>query len=248
LSPAAFITVAERSDLICTLGQHVLHQALDDTADWLLAQPGRRLAVNVAARQLLLPSFAEDVRHLLRRHDLPPNALELELSEEIVARRTANTALDMLRQLDGLGVELAFDDFGTGYSSIFQLRSFPGHRLKIDRSFISRMLVDPTDSAVIRGLIDLAHGLRLRVVAEGVETPEQADTLTSFGCDELQGFHFSRPATIQDVLAANWMTDTEAPADPANERSTTPAHRSTPVIAPRSPRDPHPRGHDHIRR
>ena len=198
----------------------------------------------MAARQLLLPSFAEDVLLVLRHHGLPPNALELELSEEIVARRTATMALDMLRHLDGLGVELAFDDFGTGYSSIFQLRSFPGHRLKIDRSFISRMLLDPTDSAVIRGLIDLAHGLRLRVVAEGVETPEQADTLIDYGCDELQGFLFSRPVTIQEVLSAHWMTGTQAMADPGNGRAT--ARRPPAMIAPRDHRES--RGHDQITR
>jgi diguanylate cyclase (GGDEF)-like protein len=201
LAPAAFLDVAERSDLICELGHRVLQQSLAETADWLRARPGRRVAVNVAARQLLVPSFADDVIGLLRRHDLPMQALELELSEEIVARRTVNSAVDTLRQLDSLGVELAFDDFGTGYSSMFQLRSFPGQRLKIDRSFVDRMLVDETDSAVVRGMIDLAHGLRLRVVAEGVETPDQAEALTAYGCDELQGFYFGRPAPLGRWLA-----------------------------------------------
>lgn len=202
LSPAQFLGTADRSDLINLLGQVVLDQSLGEAADWLRAGPDRRLAVNVAARQLLAPSFSRELKATLQRHGLPPSALELELSEEIVARRTARSAIDMLHQLDAMGVELAFDDFGTGYSSIFQLRSFPGHRLKIDRSFVERMLVDETDAAVVRGMIDLAHGLSLRVVAEGVETAQQARALIAYGCDELQGYHFGRPASLAATLAA----------------------------------------------
>jgi diguanylate cyclase (GGDEF)-like protein len=235
LMPATFITVAERSDLVCALGHHVLRQALHDTADWILARPERRLSVNVAARQLLVPTFAEDILGLLRRHDLPPNVLELELSEEIVARRTVHSALDMLRELDALGVQFAFDDFGTGYSSMVQLRTFPGHRLKIDRSFVSRMLVDEADSAVVHGLINLAHGLRLQVVAEGVETTEQAHALLSYGCDELQGFYFSRPIPIPDVVLADWVIHPDDRTGAA-DGAAAPAQSVPKIIAPRGGR------------
>jgi diguanylate cyclase (GGDEF)-like protein len=196
LAPAAFLPVAMQSNLICRLGWVVLDLALSETGAWLRAAPGRRVAVNIAARQLLSPSFPVELAALLERHQVPPTALELELSEEIVASRTASSAVDMLRQLHELGVHLAFDDFGTGYSSMLQLRTFPGHRLKIDRSFVQRVAEDEANARVVRGLIELAHGLGLTVVAEGIEAASQVEVLRRLGADDLQGFHLGRPAPL----------------------------------------------------
>ncbi len=199
--PGDFIPIAERSSLIQHLGLWVLDRAVSDCAEWLTDGPRRRIAVNVAGRQVLAPDFATEVLSILERHGVAPNHLELELSEEIVVKRTAEVMLDNLHHLQRAGIELSFDDFGTGYSSIHHLRRFPGQRLKIDRGFVARMLEDRANAAVVRSIVDLAHGLDLKVVAEGVETAAQQQFLVDLGCDELQGFFFSMPLPLDEVAS-----------------------------------------------
>ena len=199
LAPGVFLPVALRNNLIVEIGEFVLEQALADLAPWLRADPRRRVAVNLAAKQLQVPGFCETIERLLDAHDLLPSSLELELNEEMVVPRNADHMMATLEQLDQLKVGLAFDDFGSGYSSIAQLRRLPGHRLKIDRGFVGQLSENQADLAVVRGMIDLARGLGMTVVAEGVEEVSQQQVLESLGCHELQGFHFGRPAPIEEL-------------------------------------------------
>jgi diguanylate cyclase (GGDEF)-like protein len=210
LAPAAFLPVAMHSDLIVRLGWAVLDIALTEVGPWLRGAPGRRVAINVAPRQLLTTNFVDELLARLAHHGLPPTVLEVELSEEIIVRRTARLAIDMLHRLHREGVQLAFDDFGTGYSSIQQLHTFPGHRLKIDRSFVQEIANDPAAARVVGGLVEVAHGLGLKVVAEGIEDPEQVETLRRLGADELQGFHLARPVARAQcpALSASGVTAT----------------------------------------
>ncbi len=201
IPPNDFIPIAERSSLILDLGRWVLRRALTECAPWLRSSPERRVAVNIASRQILSPSFAGEVRAALQDNDLDASCLELELSEEIVVKRTVEVMLRNLQRLHRDGIDLSFDDFGTGYSSIQQLRRFPGQRLKIDRSFVMRMVSDQADAAIVKSMVELAHGLNLTVIAEGVETRAQEHMLNGFGCDELQGFLYSRPQPADQMLA-----------------------------------------------
>ncbi len=200
IPPNDFIPIAERSSLILDLGRWVLRRALSECAPWLRADSQRRVAVNVASRQILSPSFATEVTTALTDNNLDASCLELELSEEIVVKRTVEVMLQNLEQLHRDGIDLSFDDFGTGYSSIQQLRRFPGQRLKIDRSFVMRMVSDQADAAIVKSMVELAHGLNLTVIAEGVETRAQEHMLGEFGCDELQGFLYSRPQPATVIL------------------------------------------------
>ncbi len=202
LAPVEFLPVANRSNLIIEIDEYVLNRALGEVGDWLRADPARRICLNLSAKQLLVADYGHRVQLALRRWGLRPSSLELELSEEIVARRTLDTTIENLGLLRDLGVGLAFDDFGTGYSSVLQLRRFPGHRLKIDRHFVASMFSDSADLAIVRSMIDMAHGLGLTVVAEGVESERQRTTLVEMGCDEIQGFHLARPAPLDQLQCA----------------------------------------------
>ena len=174
---------------------------LPESAEWLRGNPDRRVAVNVATLQLLDNTFFGKVERLVQRHRLQPSSIELELSEEVGSRHAVARVMAGIERLADLGVNFAFDDFGTGYSSIEILRTFPRQRLKIDQQFVSRMTTDETDAAIVRGMIQLGHGLGMEVVAEGVEHIDQVDALVRFGCDELQGFYLGRPTPITELPA-----------------------------------------------
>ena len=157
------------------------------------------MSVNIASRQLYSRGFVSRVAGLLFETGLPGSAIELELREDVIAQTKLDHVMTSMRRLANLGVEFAFDDFGRGWSSIHQLTTFAGQRLKIDRRFVDQMLTDPTHAAVVDGMIQLAHGLGLRVVGEGIETAAQLDALVEMGCDELQGFHLGRPAPFGEL-------------------------------------------------
>lgn len=188
--PEQFIPIAEETGLINAIGEWVLRTACTEVASWERAAPVR-IAVNLSGRQIVHNQLAEQVRSILEQTGLEPSRLELEITESVL--QNSRESIEVLEGLSRLGVRLAIDDFGTGYSSLGQLKRLPINTLKIDQSFIRDILGDPDDEAITAAIIGMAHTLKLKVVAEGVERPEQLDFLRARGCDECQGMLFSSP-------------------------------------------------------
>jgi EAL domain-containing protein (putative c-di-GMP-specific phosphodiesterase class I) len=187
ISPAQFIPVAEESGVNVSLGNWVLREAVSQCAQWKARGLPLVIAINVSSLQFQQADFVDSVAAVLQEHAFPPARLELELTESILIQDVDET-LKRLDALARLGVKLAIDDFGTGYSSLSYLKRFPIHKLKIDRSFVSELPDHESDAAIVSAIISMAAALRLRVIAEGVETNEQRIFLRSAGCDEYQGF------------------------------------------------------------
>jgi len=198
ISPLQFIPIAEEMGLIDSFGHWSLEVACRDARRWQDLGRPLQVSVNLSARQLDRPQLADEVAQVLADAGLPSACLELEITESGVMRNPAQAAT-RLRELRDLGVSLAIDDFGTGYSSLSYLRSFPLSTLKIDRSFINDLPADEDASALTAGTIALAHRLRMKVVAEGVETLEQLAFLRANGCDEIQGYFLSKPITAEEI-------------------------------------------------
>lgn len=199
ISPERFIPVAEETGLIQTLGEWALREACRQNRHWQeLGLPAISVAVNLSAYQLRQPSLALAVARVLEETGLEPRWLELELTETAVMDSPRATA-ETLQRLKALGVTLAVDDFGTGYSSLSHLSSFPFDTLKIDRSFVADIIHAPDQATIAMTIIAMASSLRLRVIAEGVETEAQAVYLRDKGCDELQGYLFSRPLPAPEL-------------------------------------------------
>jgi diguanylate cyclase (GGDEF)-like protein/PAS domain S-box-containing protein len=200
LQPADFIDAAEESGIIRDLGAWVLGAAVEQAVRWDAAggSPALQMAVNLSARQLADPGLVPLVAGTLARAGLKASRLVLEITETALMSDPA-TALATLQQLRGLGVLLAVDDFGTGYSSFTYLKQFPVDELKIDRSFVTGMTSDPGDRAIVASCVHLAHAMGLVAVAEGVETAAQRDALRELGCDQAQGYWFSRPVPPADI-------------------------------------------------
>jgi len=191
--PSQFIPVAEESGLIVPIGDWVLHTACAQSKAWLDAGLGSiAVAVNISARQFHRQDVVAWVMETLRATGLPPQLLELELTESLIAEDPDNVAAT-IKALRAEGVRFAIDDFGTGYSSLGYLKRFPVDSLKIDQSFVKNVGSEPDDEAISLAVISLAHSLRLKVIAEGVESEAQRDFLLKHGCDEIQGYFFSRP-------------------------------------------------------
>ncbi len=201
ISPARFIPVAEETGIIVEIGEWVLLQACREMQNWINAglKP-MRIAVNVSARQLRRRDFCETVAGALAESGLPPDLLELEITESSVMENPEE-AIQILERLGRMGISLAIDDFGTGYSSLAYLKLFPIDHLKIDRSFVADIEHDLNDRAIAFGTIALAHSLGLNVIAEGVETDDQLELLRANGCDEVQGYLFSKPLTSAAAFA-----------------------------------------------
>jgi diguanylate cyclase (GGDEF)-like protein/PAS domain S-box-containing protein len=202
LPPAQFIPICEESGLIIPLGRWVLREACRHHAR--LQQLGRgdlSIAVNVSAAQFLRGDLLEDLRALKAEFALPPGAIELELTESVVME-SPEVVILVMQELRDLGVSMSLDDFGTGYSSLAYLKRLPLDRLKIDRAFVRDLPQDEDDAAICTSVIALASALRLRVVAEGVEMPEQLDWLADHGCDEVQGYLLARPLPFEEWLAS----------------------------------------------
>ena len=199
ISPAQFIPIAEESDLIQSLGEWALSTACLQLSEWdANGHPAPRVAVNVSARQFRSPGFVDMVARSLRERRINPSRLELELTESVLIDNREE-AVAVLGQLKTLGVQIAVDDFGTGYSSLSYLSGLPIDCLKIDRSFVVQTTDGGRDAAIAQAIISLGHSLRLRVLAEGVETPEQLEFLRRHGCNEYQGYLFSRPCAVEAV-------------------------------------------------
>jgi diguanylate cyclase (GGDEF)-like protein/PAS domain S-box-containing protein len=193
MSPAEFIPVAEETGMIVPLGEWVLGEALRQNRRWqeagYLPIP---VAVNLSPRQFRQRGLVDNVRRLLADAGQPARLLELEITESSLMQ-DVDEALDKLRQLSAMGVQLVIDDFGTGYSSLNHLKRFPVHKLKIDQSFVRDLGVDWDDGAIVSVIVGLAQALNLETVAEGVETTTQFDMLRNYGCNCFQGYYFSRP-------------------------------------------------------
>jgi EAL domain-containing protein (putative c-di-GMP-specific phosphodiesterase class I) len=203
--PARFIPVAEKAGLIRGIGEWVLVQALADSAAWQAAGlPVVPMAVNLSMAQFRHEGLRDFVTQALATSGLPPHLLELELTES-VAMEDSEFTTATIRGLKDLGLQLSIDDFGTGYSSLSYLKRFAIDKLKIDQSFVRGLNVDAEDDAIVLAVIHLAHSLGLRTIAEGVETPAQAASLRAKGCDEFQGYLFSRPVPAAEfaVLLGN---------------------------------------------
>lgn len=193
ISPAKLVPIAEETGLIIHIGDWVLHNACREMKRWMDAGlPPLRVAINVSARQLRRRDFCETVAGALAESGLPPELLELEITESSVMEN-AEEAIGILQVLRRMGVTLAIDDFGTGYSSLAYLKLFPIDHLKIDRSFVADIEHDLNDRAIALSTIALAHSLGLNVIAEGVETEDQLELLRTNGCDEVQGYFLSPP-------------------------------------------------------
>ena len=193
VSPAEFIPVAEACGLILPIGTWVLRGACAQARTWLdEGLPAITMAVNVSAMQFRNEKFLEDLFAILDETGLEPRYLELELTESVLMQR-ADLAGPALRTLKERGIQVALDDFGTGYSSLSYLRKLPVDTLKIDQSFIRQISAAGEDTTLVTAVIGIAQGLKLRVVAEGVETQEEAEFLRVHGCDQAQGYYFGRP-------------------------------------------------------
>jgi EAL domain-containing protein (putative c-di-GMP-specific phosphodiesterase class I) len=200
VSPGHFIDLAEETGLIVPIGEWVLRAAAIQARAWQLAGfPRLRLSVNVSGRQFKQANIVEAVAGALQQSGLAADDLELELTESILLPGAAE-AVAKLEQLRAMGVHLSIDDFGTGYSSLDYLKRLPVNRLKIDRSFVRGIATQIDDGAIVRAIIDMAHDLKLKVTAEGVETAEQLGFLQAYHCDEIQGFYFGPPAPPDEFV------------------------------------------------
>jgi len=192
--------VAERFGLIGELGLWVLEEACRYIRLWHEAGLNIPVAVNVSAHQLRQPDLELRVRDALKRHRVPAHMLIMEITES-AAMDDIDASLRVFDMLDAIGVRLSIDDFGTGYSSLSYLRRLPARQLKIDRSFVRDLASSQDAQAIVEAVVRLAHALGLKVVAEGVETQDQAAILARLHCDELQGFLFAKPMPEHALLA-----------------------------------------------
>jgi len=193
VTPTQFIPVAEETGLIVPIGKWVMKTACEQNVAWQQqGLPPVCMAVNLSLRQLTDDNLIDDIRTALNDSGMAPNLLELEITESMVMHNPARM-ISILAKIKSLGVRLAIDDFGTGYSSLAQIKHFPIDTLKVDRSFIRNIPQDVEDKAITEAIIAMGKTLSLTVVAEGVETQEQLDFLREHSCDEMQGYHFSKP-------------------------------------------------------
>lgn len=199
--PSEFIPVAEETGLIIPLGQAVLEQAMSMVRDirGKGLDPGR-IAVNVAASQLKQHDFAETVISMLDRYGLEADVLEIEVTENVLLDRVSNQIGRSLEELHRLGVQIALDDFGTGHASLSHLKRFPVHCLKIDQSFVREIQSGTEDAIIVRAIINLAHNLGMRVVAEGIETRDQFELLRDQACDVGQGYLLGKPIAPSEAF------------------------------------------------
>jgi len=197
----AFIAIAEETGLILPIGQWVLRQACQQLKRWHEAgHHAMRIAVNLSPRQLYQPNFLATIKDILDETGLPPTALDLEITESLLLQRSENN-IATLKELGNMGIQLSVDDFGTGYSSLAYLQRFPVHALKIDQSFVRGIGCNAGNTALVTAIIAMAQSLHLKVLAEGVETPEQIDFLKAHGCLAAQGYYYSKAVAAETLTA-----------------------------------------------
>jgi diguanylate cyclase (GGDEF)-like protein/PAS domain S-box-containing protein len=199
IPPIQFIPLAETSGLIIPIGEFVIRTVCGQIKTWQEAgYKQMNIALNVSSRQFDQQSLIEIVKEALQDAMIPPQCLELEITESIIMRNPEK-AIRTLTELKAMGIQIAIDDFGTGYSSLSYLKRLPLDFLKIDQSFVKGLASDPSDQAIVRATIAMARSLNLKTIAEGVETEEQLSFLQKHGCDEIQGYLFSRPLPAEEI-------------------------------------------------
>ncbi|KEI05478.1 ABC transporter substrate binding protein [Clostridium botulinum] len=198
VSPSEFIPVAEKSGLINSIGKWILKKACLKSKQWLEKYNNKvSISVNVSVIQLQQEEFLQDLKDILHETKLPPETLELEITESVMMD-CDKEILDKLNDIRKLGVKIALDDFGTGYSSLSYLRTLPINKVKLDKAFIDRIHINKSDKFIVENIIHLAHGIGFNVIAEGVELKEQLEILNEGKCDEIQGYYFSKPVTGEE--------------------------------------------------
>lgn len=207
IGPSEYIRVAEESNLILPVGERVLQMACRSLAEWRsLELDDVTVAVNVSCMQLVSPGFAEFAICLFEKHQLPPSAIHMEVTETVLTRDTSSM-LPQMTALAEAGVCFSIDDFGTGYSTLERLSRLPISTMKIDQGFVREIHSNSRMSRIIHGMVDLGRHLGMTVIAEGVETREQFELLRAVGCEKFQGYLFSKPMgelRIQELLVANY--------------------------------------------
>ncbi len=198
--PKDFITLAEENGLIIALTHQILELACNQLKLWLADGLKLKMSVNISAVHFQYANLVEDIRACLQHSDIPPGYLELEVTEHCLIK-DLDSAITTLTNLKALGITIALDDFGTGYSSLGYMKRFPIDRLKIDQSFIRDLSRENVDAVIVRAIIALGHAMGYRVIAEGVETPEQLEYLRLMRCNEVQGFLFSYPVLAEEIPA-----------------------------------------------
>ena len=195
ISPDEFIPLAENNGFIHKMGDWVLKNAINET---LKLNHPITLNVNISTRQLLRGTFVDNVKTILKETKFPAAKLNLEITES-VALHDVEKAVEILNQLKSLGILISLDDFGTGYSSLSYLTKLPVDYLKIDRSFINDLENNDSNKTVVKSIIKVAHSLNMKVTAEGIETKKQAEILRRYGCDNCQGYYFSKPLPFNEI-------------------------------------------------
>ncbi|MBC7939449.1 MAG: bifunctional diguanylate cyclase/phosphodiesterase [Chitinophagaceae bacterium] len=210
VSPAVFVPLAERHGLIRRIGAWVIEEACRQAAQWREQDLRMRVAVNISGHQMRQDDLVELILQSTRRHDIRPERLTVEITESVAMEDTAHTraTFDRLRQA---GLHVSIDDFGTGHSSLAALRKLPAAELKIDRAFVTDLATSADARSIALAIVQMAHSLELRVVAEGVENDAQRDLLMAMGCDELQGYLFAKPMTASSL--ALWAEDDASAGD-----------------------------------
>jgi diguanylate cyclase (GGDEF)-like protein/PAS domain S-box-containing protein len=197
--PSDFIPILEETGMITRVGAWVLRTACMQIGEWMrkLSRP-LQIAVNVSGKQFFDHQLEDDIMSALKEADIPAELLEIELTESAVMSNAAQT-IALLERLNDLGIKISIDDFGTGYSSLAYLKRFPIDKLKIDIAFIRDVTTNPDDASITKAIIDMAHNLKLSVIAEGVETSEQLVFLRANNCDEIQGYYISKPVSAAEI-------------------------------------------------
>jgi EAL domain-containing protein (putative c-di-GMP-specific phosphodiesterase class I) len=195
-----FIPFAEDIGLIVDLDQWVLKEACQQVKQWQQTHPDLTISVNFSTQQFLQPTLTSQIKALLEQIQFGAESLKLEITESAMMKNI-DLARTLLAELRGLGISLYMDDFGTGYSSLGYIRQFPVDCLKIDRSFIGTMQPNDANAEIVKAITTLAHNLQMSVVAEGIETAEQAESLTALGCEFGQGFYYARPLPPHEAEA-----------------------------------------------
>jgi EAL domain-containing protein (putative c-di-GMP-specific phosphodiesterase class I) len=199
ISPIQFIPIAEESGLIVSLGKRILAQACEDMVSWHKVAPDKApllLSVNMSPKQFFQPDLVDSVTYILAKTGLSPSYLKIEITESVILEN-AKDVIHKIETFKKMGIRFSIDDFGTGYSSMAYLQKFPVDQLKIDLSFVRDMHTNKGNLEIVRAIIQLAHSLRLNVVAEGVEQCVHKDLLSSMGCDFGQGYFFPRPVSAE---------------------------------------------------
>ena len=199
IPPGDFIPLAEETGLIIPIGEWVIDAACAQIRAWnAQGLPNIRVAINLSARQFMQKNLPQLIAEAVRLNEIQMRCLELEVTESVVMSNP-DEATSMLKELKKIGVSISLDDFGTGYSSLSYLKRFPIDILKIDQSFVRDITFDPDDAAITKLVIDLAHSLNRKVIAEGVETEAQLKFLQNHHCDEMQGYFFSKPVSAIEM-------------------------------------------------